>query len=74
MKNIFLRKGVEIILLINGNNNMCDISYHTKSPYSYVHDIIRKFHYEGIVSIEKRGRISEIILTKKGSYGSYLRI
>jgi len=66
MKNIFFRRGAEVLLLIDGQSDMIDISFAMITPYCLVHSIINKFEQEDIISTEIKGRNREIILTKKG--------
>lgn len=66
-KNIFFRRGTDILLLVDGRLNKGDIAFVTRTMYNHVHQILKKFEQEGIVSSELKGREREITLTKKGA-------
>ena len=49
-----------------GNTYMHKISKQTGITYAHIDEIKNKFVKWGLVSMEKRGRITELNLTKKG--------
>lgn len=69
-KILFFEKPAKFLLLllrVTDEPKTCSwISYQTKSHFSYVSDVIKRYEKEEIVVREKHGRIQILSLTTKG--------